>query len=115
MPIFLEPDQKFPVVLDCDKDKPAEQQPTFLCKSQSSRGMIAIGEFLDESRTGTTSQIVDVHSDELLKHCVGWRNIPEQYPFGKESMIEILHYFEMRELLRKIMLNQHVQIEEKKS
>jgi hypothetical protein len=38
MPVFLEPDQSFPIVLDCDKDKPKESQPTFLVKSQSMRG-----------------------------------------------------------------------------
>jgi hypothetical protein len=50
-----------------------------------------------------------------MTHCVGWKNIPEAYPFGKESFIEILDYNEMRELLRKILANQHVQPEEKKS
>ena len=113
MPLFLEPNQEFPVVLDCDKDKPAESRPTFLCKSQSSRGLIRISNFLDEDRKEGVEEIVHLFAEEIMEHCTGWRNIP--YDFNKESLVQILHYFEMRELLRKIMLNQHVTPEEKKS
>ena len=115
MPLFLEPDQRFPVVLDSDKDKPEDVRPTFYCKALSGRGMARLADWLDTPREGKVTQMLDEHADELMQHCVGWANIPEQYPFGKESFIEILHYMEMRELLRKIMLNQHVQLEEKKS
>lgn len=115
MPIFLEPDQRFPICLDSDKDKPEEVRPTFFCKSLSGRGQIRLSDFIDEPRTGKVAEILDVHAGELMTHCVGWKNIPEAYPFGKESFIEILDYNEMRELLRKILANQHVQPEEKKS
>jgi hypothetical protein len=114
MPLFLEPDQQFPIVLDCDKDKPAESQPTFLCKSQSMRGMMRLSEFMDADRSRQPfPQIVEDHVTELMSHCVGWRNVPVE--FSREAIIDTLNYFELRELLRKIMLNQHVQIEEKKS
>lgn len=114
MPLFLEPNQEFSVVLDCDKDKPSETRPTFLCKSQSGRGMIRIAEFLDADRTTTrVKETVEAFAEEILEHCTGWKNIP--YDFSKESLVQVLHYFEMRELLKKIMLNQHVTVEEKKS
>ena len=47
MPLFLEPGQKYPIVLDSDADKPKESQPTFYAKSQSMRGQQKIGEVLD--------------------------------------------------------------------
>jgi len=111
--LFLEPNQRFPIVLDCDKDKPAESRPTFFCKSQSGRGMIRIAEFLDAERNGNLSETFQQFSEEILEHCVGWENVP--YEFNAESLIQVMNYFEMRELLRKIMLNQHVTPEEKKS
>jgi hypothetical protein len=113
MPLFLEPNQEFPVVLDCDKDKPADSRPTFLCKSQSGRGMIRIAEFLDAERTEGIADTLGKFAEEILEHCVGWKHIP--YDFNAESIVQVLSYFEMRELLRKIMLNQHVTPEEKKS
>ena len=47
MPLFLEPDQKYPIVLDSDADKPQESQPTFYARSQSMRGQQRIGQVLD--------------------------------------------------------------------
>jgi hypothetical protein len=112
--LFLEPNQRFPVVLDSDKDKPAESRPTFFCKSQSGRGMIRIAEFLDEETNGRiVADTFKRFAEEILEHCVGWENVP--YDFSAESIIQVMHYYEMRELLRKIMLNQHVTAEEKKS
>jgi hypothetical protein len=113
MPIFLEPDQRFPVVLECDKDKPAESMPKFLCKSQSSRGMLRIAEVLDRDYTHSLAEAVDVIAEEVMEHCVGWEHIPHE--FTLENVKLVLHYYEMRELLRKIAMNQHVQAEEKKS
>lgn len=115
MPIFLEPGQEFQVVLECDKDKPEQSRPVFICKSQSGRGQIRLGEFLDTEFTGTIRTLLELHADEVLVHCTGWKNIPEQYPFNKDSLIDVLSLQEMREILRKIMTNQHVQAEEKKS
>ena len=47
MPIFLEPDQRFPVVLTSDKDKPEGTRPTFFARSQSMRGQQRIADALD--------------------------------------------------------------------
>lgn len=113
MPVFLEPNQSFAIVLDRDKDKPAESRPEFFAKSQSMRGMRAIAAFLDRDKSSETfDQIIDKTIDELAKHITGWRNIAE--PFGRESLESVLAYTEALELLRKVMLNQHVGPDEKK-
>ena len=112
--LFLEPNQRFPVVLDSDKDKPAESRPTFFCKSQSGRGMIRISNFLDLDRSQCEiEETLGKFAEEILEHCVGWENVP--YDFNAESIVQVMHYYEMRELLRKILMNQHVTPEEKKS
>ncbi len=113
MPVFLEPGQSFAVVLNCDKDKPAATRPEFFVKSQSMRGMRKIAAFLDRDKSGETfDEIVDKTLSQLMEHVVGWRNIDK--PFSRESLEDVLTYNEASELLRKIMVNQHVGPEEKK-
>jgi hypothetical protein len=113
MPVFLEPGQSFPVVLNCDKDKPAESRPEFLVKSQSMRGMRRIAAFLDRDKSSESfDEIVDKTLDELVEHVVGWRNI--EPAFSRKALEDVLTYTEASELLRKIMVNQHVGPEEKK-
>lgn len=113
MPLFLEPDQKYPVVLDCDKDKtPA---PTFFAKSQSMRGQQKVAECLNKltDEETTTPQLFDATVETLGEVLVGWSNMGREY--SVEALRDVLSYSEARELLRKIMYNQHLQTEEKKS
>jgi len=115
MPVFLEPNQSFPIVLDCDKDKPHEQRPTFFAKSQSMRGQQELARRMDELIEGdrSISELFSSTLDEVLKVVTGWKNMGG-YEFSKESMEQVLSYGEARELLRKVMSNQHVRPEEKK-
>lgn len=117
MPCFLEPGATFPVVLDCDSDKPKESQPTFYAKSQSMRGQKRIADVLDRLTTDK-----DVTTDELFTDIVealatvltGWSNM-SGIEYSKDGLMDVLSYSEARELLRKVMHNQHVNHEEKKS
>ena len=117
MPVFLEPDCKFPVVLDSDADKPIETRPTFYAKSQSMRGQKRIADVLDRLTTDK-----DVTTDELFSDVVealavaftGWENM-NGIEFSKDSLYNVLSYSEARELLRKVMHNSHVTTDEKKS
>jgi hypothetical protein len=115
MPVFLEPNIVFPIVLDCDKDKPPETRPTFFAKSQSMRGQTEIASRLDEltDRNKTLAELFSDTVDEAMKVITGWENMGG-YEFSKDSMIEVLTYSEVRELIRKVMSNQHVKPEEKK-
>ncbi len=117
MPMFLEPGATFPVVLECDKDKPIESQPTFYAKSQAMRGQKRIADVLDRLTTDK-----DVTTDELFTDIVealstvltGWANM-NGIDYSKDALMDVLSYTEARELLRKVAYNQHVTIDEKKS
>ena len=77
MPLFLEPGQKYPIVLDIDADKPKATQPM----------------------TGVV---------------ISWSNMGGG-EFSAEALHDVLSYQEARELLRKVMYNQHITADEKKS
>ena len=117
MPLFLEPGITFPVVLDSDADKPVESQPTFLAKSQSMRGQQRVGEVLDMWTTSpdiTIDKLFDETIEVLASVFVGWKNMGS-VEFSSDALRDVLTYTEARELLRKVMYNQHVQTLEKKS
>ena len=117
MPVFLEPDQKFSIVLASDKDKPIETRPTFFAKSQSMRGQRRIAEVLDRltsDESVTTDQLFTDIVDKLAEVLVGWVHM-SNIPYSKEALEDVLSYSEARELLRMVSYNQHVTLEEKKS
>lgn len=117
MPLFLEPGQKYPIVLDCDADKPKDVQPTFFAKSQSMRGQQAIGEVLDlwsDQPDIAIGELFDATLNVLDGVVIGWSNMGD-HEFSKEGMRNVLAFTEARELLRKVMYNQHVSADEKKS
>lgn len=113
MPIFLEPNQKYPVILDADKDK--TPSPTFYAKSQSMRGQQRVAECLDRLTDDkvTAAELFDETVAVLGEVLVGWSNMGQE--FNPAAIRDVLTYNEARELLRKVMYNQHVQLEEKKS
>jgi len=117
MPLFLEPGQKYPIVLDCDADKPKDIQPTFFAKSQSMRGQQKIGEVLDlwtDKPDLSVAELFDATIDVLTGVVIGWKNMSD-IEFNPDAMRDVLSYTEARELLRKVMYNQHVTADEKKS
>lgn len=117
MPISLEPGQKFPVVLDSDADKPADQQPTFWARSQSMRGQASIAEVLDELSVDTPKTPGELFGSicrKLAEVFCEWSNMGNE-PISEGALQDVLNYNEARELLRKVMYNQHVTTEEKKS
>lgn len=115
MPAFLEPDQKFPVVLDIDKDKPKATRPTFMVKSLSMREQKRLSDDMDAAfEHETASQICDATCELVKRYIVGWENMG-QYKFGESDLQEFLSIQEARELLRKVLSNSYVQHEEKKS
>jgi hypothetical protein len=117
MPLFLEPGQKYPIVLDSDADKPKESQPTFFAKSQSMRGQQKIGEVLDlwtNTPDVSVEELFFSTANLLAEIIVGWKNMGGM-THGKDSLRDFLTYQEARELLRKVMYNQHITADEKKS
>ncbi|MEM1224611.1 MAG: hypothetical protein AAGJ40_02880 [Planctomycetota bacterium] len=117
MPLFLEPDQTFDVWLDSDQHKPIESRPVFVAKSQSMRGQQRIATVLDrmyqDEDSPSPEQLFCDAQDVLADALTGWRNMGDvKYP---TDVREFLTYQEARELMGKIMFNQHVSAEEKKS
>lgn len=117
MPLFLEPGQKFPVVLEIDKDKPAESRPTFYARSQSMRNQQRIADVLDSIYAEPQPTVEQMFSDiceALATVFVGWSNMGG-IEYSKDALRDVLTFTEARELLRLVMYNQHVTHEEKKS
>ena len=117
MPAFLEPSQTFPVVLEIDKNKPKDVQPTFMAVALSMREQRKLLTMLDRLNEDFYKSHDEAFKDavEALGNVVtGWKNMGSLV-FSHEAFEDVLSYTEARELLRKIANNQHVQLEEKKS
>lgn len=117
MPLALEAGQKFPVILDSDADKPKDVQPVFFAKSQAMRGQQKIGKVLDLWTDNPDVSLEELFSsavDVLSEVIVEWKNMGG-IEYSKESLRDVLSYGEARELLRKVMYNQHLTFDEKKS
>lgn len=116
MPISLEPDKRFAIVLDSDMDKPKESRPTFWAKSQTMRGhesVLETIEFMYKPEV-TVAEVFKVVCDKLDEVIVGWENMG-QFVFGQHKFGEVLTHLEALELLRKVGRNTHLEPEEKKS
>lgn len=115
MPLCLEPNQRFPIVLDSDADKPLDTRPTFFVVSLSMREQIKLSAGMDAALNhDTTEAIFDATCKLLENYIVGWSNMgPHDY--SEATVTDFLTHSEARELLRKILGNSHVSLEEKKS
>ena len=115
MPISLEPDKRFSVVLDCDAAKPKESRPTFFVLSQTMRGHLQILEALDKWSENdiTPAALFEATCVELTRVVSGWSNMGN-FKFGESDLRDMLTYSEARELLRKVAYNSHLDQEEKK-
>ena len=116
MPISLEPNKRFAVVLDCDAEKAMHERPIFYCVSQTMRGHLAILEALDKWNEPdiTPEKLFEATITVLQQVIVGW-SCMGSYVFGETDLRDLLSYDEARQLLRKIAYNTHLDIDEKKS
>lgn len=117
MPLFLEPNQKYAIHLESDAALPEAARPIFFARSQSMRGQQRIGEVLDlwtDATDLTLAKLFAETCEVLGTVLVGWKNMGG-IEYSKEKLAELLTYNEARELLRKVMYNQHVTADEKKS
>jgi hypothetical protein len=117
MPLFLEPDQRFSVSLECDRDKPAETRPTFFAKSQTMRNQRKVGEVLDSIYADPAPDIDEMFTaacDMLATVLVGWKNMGG-IEYSREALEDVLTFTEARELLRLVMFNQGLTDDQKKA
>jgi len=120
MPLSLEPDRRFPVVLEIDKDKPSETQPTFYANSKSMRDAEDTADefdaMLSDSQNG--KELHKRTCEMLHKHVVGWKNMGNfTFPTSPQEWYEtgVLTFAEAAELLRGIIRNRSLNVDEKKS
>jgi len=114
MPKALEPGVLFEIVLDSDMAKPKAERPVFLAPSLSMRDQGKLEQEMETSlKHDTTSGLFDATCDLLSRYVRGWRNMGG-HVFGECDLRDLLSHNEARELLRKILANQHVEPEEKK-
>jgi hypothetical protein len=81
------------------------------------RGQQKVGEVLDmwaENDKLTLAQLFDATVAVLSNVILGWANMGG-IEYSAEALRDVLTFEEARELLRKVMYNQHVTPEEKKS
>lgn len=115
MPVCLEPNQRFPIVLDSDKDKPADIRPTFFVISLSMREQQKLATDKDAALALETTEAIFAATCELLgRYLVGWSNMGK-YTYPDACVQDFLTHGEACELLRKTLSNSHVSIDEKKS
>jgi hypothetical protein len=116
MPISLEPDKRFAIVLDSDIDKPKESRPTFWAKSQTMRGHESVLEAIEfmYKPDATVAEVFKSVCDKLTEVIVGWDNMGP-FVYGQHGFAEVLTHLEALELLRKVGRNSHLEPEEKKS
>jgi hypothetical protein len=115
MPLCLEPNQRFPIVLDIDADKPIDTRPTFFVVSLSMREQMKLSAGMDAALShDKTEAIFDATCKLLDDYLVGWTNMGP-HDFAEACVKDFLTHGEARELLRKILSNSHVSFEDKKS
>jgi len=114
MPACLEPNVKFAIVLEFDKDKPKETQPAFFVRALSSRAQGKLSDDVDAAiRHETTQEIRQATKDLLLQNVTGWVNMGD-YKFP-DDIDDVCSVQDMREILFKLLASSYVQYEEKKS
>jgi len=112
MPLVLEPNATYEYVLDCDKEKPADKQPTFIFKYLSSREWKTAAKLsdkfdkkLDSAKDGEIGDVaVDAVFEAIKIPLTGWRNMTmpdgREIEFAAEKLEDILTPSEAMELMR---------------
>jgi len=108
MPLALDPEKKFDLVLETDAERPPEERPTFVFRFLTGREwkkVAAIQESIDEGMKG--SEAIDRIFEALALGVVGWRNIRGRdgrpIPFAAESLDLALTVKEAAELAARML------------
>lgn len=106
MPITMDKKASFPVVLETDRDKPAEVRPTFYFKP------ITMGQWLSiKNWAKAIGEEKDVDKamrelcDKIGKYLVKWENMKlagKVFRFNKKRLIDLITVSEGWELIEKI-------------
>jgi hypothetical protein len=105
MPLVLEPDSHYDYVLDCDKSKPKEKQPTFIFRYLSSRKWREVAQLSDSfDKDDSGEAAIDAVFKAIKKTLAGWRDMNgpdgEEIEFNADKLEDIVTPAEAMELLR---------------
>lgn len=106
MPILLEKNQTFKVILESDKNK--EVKPAFIFRALSCMELREISRSIDNlSQSKTSDESFDIIFGNLKKSLVGWENMIEpstdiEISFDVKDIERILTVGEALELVKKI-------------
>ena len=118
MPLALEPNRTFPVILETDQNKP-EPRPTFYFKYLSGREWKSVAELSDQLfGAASGAAAIDLIFGSLAKGLVSWENMvdPDTHdpiPFNVTELDSIITLTEAHELMEKFR-NQGLEVEDKK-
>jgi len=124
MPLALEPNETFEIVLESDKKKPAEQQPKFIYRyltCRQWRQLASFNEKLDElgkNKDASTDNVMDEIFETAAIGLVGWVNMfdpqsKEPIPYDKNKLEDVVTMSEVMELIVKLV-NTRPNIQDKK-
>lgn len=108
MPLALDPESKFKLVLKSDADKPEGQQPAFIFKHLTGRQWRQLGEKYDslEDIDGT-ADCADLIYECVLMFMVGWENMKDRegkdIPFDPSKIEDIIGMAETQELINRVL------------
>lgn len=117
----LEPGEKFPIVLDWDKNKPEAERPTIYTLALSMRRQERLGQLLDTvPQSGSTRELFDALEQGLSEVITGWRNFRDpatgaEIPYSREALKDVFTTAEAYEVFRIVLAGGNVSKEEEKN
>ena len=120
MPLVLEPNQIFKVVLESDKSKPENKRPYFKFRYLSGRDWKKLAKTADGiNKAKTGEQAINVIFELLVTGLVGWGNMVDpkthkKIEFNKDNLDQLVTMKEANELLVKFR-NQGIEVEDLKN
>ena len=114
MPLFLEPDQQYDIVLESDMHYPEESRPTFIARSVTMKEHRELAALIESESASTAGEFFDNAVKAMKSILRGWRNMGS-VPYDPSEIEGLLTVAEVREVVAKAMYNNHVSKEQKKS
>ena len=114
MPLAIDPNETFELVLESDKDKPRESQPRFIYRHLTCRQWMNVAKFRDnleilKGNKATLDDMVDKVKETATTNLIGWVNMigPDgmMIPFDLAKFEDIIGLDEANELI--IRLEEH--------
>ncbi len=118
MPLALEPNETFEIILESDKDKPRETQPRFIYQYLTCRQWRQIARVQDEiEQQKDADAIMDKIFSAATTNLIGWVNMvhPQSgpIPFDANKLEDLVGLAEAQELIVKL-ISQRPSPEDKK-